>query len=128
MGAERGVARNRGQREESSGNAGVGGLDRVIGGKERESVLHAANIEAPPARMPPMRPATLLPRRPGLLLCLVTGLFLAPGAAGADGLSLGDPAPDFTLAGSDGKTYTLGQFKGERGLVLAWFPRAFTPG
>lgn len=40
----------------------------------------------------------------------------------------GDLAPDFTLRGSDGKTYTLEDFKGERGLVLAWFPKAFTPG
>jgi peroxiredoxin Q/BCP len=40
----------------------------------------------------------------------------------------GDVAPDFTLLGSDGKTYTLDQFKGQRGLVLAWFPKAFTPG
>ena len=65
---------------------------------------------------------------PATLLALVIGLVLAPSTAGADAPAVGDPAPDFTLAGSDGKSYTLGQFKGERGLVLAWFPKAFTPG
>ena len=37
-------------------------------------------------------------------------------------------APEFSLRGSDGRTYTLSQFVGERGVVLAWFPKAFTPG
>ena len=42
--------------------------------------------------------------------------------------AVGDKAPDFTLPGSDGKTYALSQFVGKRGVVLAWFPKAFTPG
>ena len=53
---------------------------------------------------------------------------LIAGTASADDLAPGAKAPDFALAGSDGKTYTLSQFVGRRGLVLAWFPRAFTPG
>src|SRR5262245_34615549 len=40
----------------------------------------------------------------------------------------GDPAPDFTLQASDGKTYTLSSFKGKQAVVLAWFPAAFTRG
>ena len=48
-------------------------------------------------------------------------------ASAADELKVGDPAPDFTLPGSDGKTYTLSQFKGKH-VVLAWFPKAFTGG
>jgi peroxiredoxin Q/BCP len=59
-------------------------------------------------------------------LCLAL-LLCVNGAAGA-GPVAGDAAPDFTLLGSDGNTYTLDQFKGERGLVLAWFPKAFTLG
>jgi peroxiredoxin Q/BCP len=56
------------------------------------------------------------------------GLLLAVAqAAGAD-LAPGDRAPDFTLQGSDGRTYRLSQFVGKRGVVLAWFPKAFTPG
>jgi len=45
----------------------------------------------------------------------------------ADELKTGDPAPDFTLPGSDGKTYALSQLKGKT-VVLAWFPMAFTGG
>ena len=40
----------------------------------------------------------------------------------------GQPAPDFELAGSDGATYTLAQFRGKRSVVIAFFPKAFTGG
>lgn len=43
-------------------------------------------------------------------------------------LATGDPAPDFTLAASDGRTYRLAEFRGRAVVVLAWFPKAFTPG
>jgi thioredoxin-dependent peroxiredoxin len=43
-------------------------------------------------------------------------------------LSVGDQAPDFTLQASDGKTYTLSDFRGRSAVVIAWFPKAFTPG
>jgi peroxiredoxin Q/BCP len=43
-------------------------------------------------------------------------------------LEAGDMAPDFALAGSDGKTYHLSDFKGKRAVVVAWFPKAFTGG
>jgi len=48
--------------------------------------------------------------------------------AGAADLQVGDPAPDFKLAASDGKTYKLSDFKGKQAVVLAWFPKAFTSG
>lgn len=48
--------------------------------------------------------------------------------AGAAELKVGDPAPDFTLQASDGKTYKLSDFKGKQAVVLAWFPKAFTQG
>lgn len=41
---------------------------------------------------------------------------------------VGDPAPDFKLQASDGKEYSLAQFKGKQAVVIAWFPKAFTPG
>ena len=43
-------------------------------------------------------------------------------------LKPGDPAPAFTLPSSDGKTYSLADFKGKKTVVLAWFPKAFTGG
>jgi thioredoxin-dependent peroxiredoxin len=42
-------------------------------------------------------------------------------------LKAGDPAPDFTLPGSDGRTYRLKELAG-RPVVLAWFPKPFTGG
>ena len=54
------------------------------------------------------------------------GVAAAPAAAGD--LKIGDQAPNFKLQASDGKTYQLSEFKGREGVVLAWFPKAFTQG
>src|SRR5689334_10740019 len=43
-------------------------------------------------------------------------------------LKVGDPAPNFKLQATDGKTYQLSDFKGKQAVVLAWFPKAFTQG
>lgn len=43
-------------------------------------------------------------------------------------VTVGQAAPNFSLQGSDGKTYTLAQFKGKKAVVIAWFPKAFTGG
>jgi thioredoxin-dependent peroxiredoxin len=42
-------------------------------------------------------------------------------------LNVGDPAPDFSLPGSDGKVHKLSDYRG-KAVVLAWFPKAFTGG
>jgi peroxiredoxin len=42
-------------------------------------------------------------------------------------LHVGDPAPAFSLPGSDGKVHKLSDYKGKT-VVLAWFPKAFTGG
>jgi peroxiredoxin Q/BCP len=46
----------------------------------------------------------------------------------ASALEVGDAAPDFSLTASDGKAYTLRQFKGRQAVVIAFFPKAFTGG
>jgi peroxiredoxin Q/BCP len=63
-------------------------------------------------------------------MCLVValGLLLACAAARAADLKPGDPAPDFFLVGSDGKTHRLADYRGKQAVVLAWFPKAFTGG
>jgi thioredoxin-dependent peroxiredoxin len=43
-------------------------------------------------------------------------------------LKAGDPAPDFALLGSDGRCYRLSDLRGRDAVVIAWFPKAFTPG
>ena len=60
-----------------------------------------------------------------ILACLLAPLSLTAWAGGA---AVGDPAPDFTLQGSDGKTYSLADYRGKQAVVIAWFPRAFTSG
>ena len=54
-------------------------------------------------------------------------LGMLTGFASAGELKVGDKAPEFSLPGTDGKTYTLSQLKGKT-VVLAWFPKAFTAG
>ena len=43
-------------------------------------------------------------------------------------LKVGQPAPDFTLRATDGKTYKLSDFKGKKNIVLAAYVLAFTGG
>lgn len=58
--------------------------------------------------------------------------FLALAASGDEvetvELNAGDDAPDFTLTGSDEKDYALKDLLKEGPVVLAWFPKADTPG
>jgi peroxiredoxin Q/BCP len=63
----------------------------------------------------------------GAILALAAvGMAAAPAADKP--LDKGDPAPPFKLQGSDGKTYSLDDFKGKKPVVIAWFPKAFTGG
>jgi len=63
-----------------------------------------------------------------LLLAIGSVMMITSNLSAAD-LKVGDQAPDFTLVGTDGKTYTLSDLnKQGKAVVLAWFPRADTPG
>lgn len=65
-----------------------------------------------------------------IAILLGTGLLLSWSTAGAlaDEPKVGDQAPAFSLQGSDGKVHALADYKGKSAVVLAWFPKAFTPG
>ena len=47
---------------------------------------------------------------------------------GATTLKVGDQAPDFTLADQEGQPVTLSKALKEGPVILAFFPKAFTPG
>ena len=58
---------------------------------------------------------------------LLTALLFSTSAA-ASALQVGDQAPDFLLEATDGKSYSLSQYKGEQAVVIAWYPKAYTSG
>ncbi len=57
-----------------------------------------------------------------ILPILVAGLF-----SGATPQA-GDVAPDFTATDTAGKTYTLSELVKQGPVIVAFFPKAFTPG
>ena len=63
-----------------------------------------------------------------LLLAVLGSVALAQPAPPKTNLKVGDPAPDFTLRATDGKTYKLSDFKGKKNVVLAFYVLAFTGG
>ena len=60
------------------------------------------------------------------VLALAALFLLMPGVT--LGLEIGDEAPAFRLPGSDGATHQLSDYLGEKPVVLAFFPKAFTGG
>ncbi len=59
---------------------------------------------------------------------LVSAVTFVPASAAAADLAVGDAAPDFTLPSTDGNEVTLSSFAGQKNVVLAFFPKAFTAG
>jgi len=62
------------------------------------------------------------------LLRAAFAILSIPFAANAAEPVVGGAAPAFSLPGSDGASHALADHVGKRGVVLAWFPKAFTPG
>jgi cytochrome oxidase Cu insertion factor (SCO1/SenC/PrrC family) len=58
----------------------------------------------------------------------VTGSLPGRPAQTAAQLKPGDPAPPFSLLGSDGRTYRLADIRGKQVVVLVWFVKAFSGG
>jgi hypothetical protein len=69
-------------------------------------------------------------RSGGLLRKAVATLIAGLVPAGASALDEGEPSPAFSFPGSDGQNHTLEKLLdgGKQGIVLAFFPKAFTPG
>ena len=63
-----------------------------------------------------------------LLAVAACAMLMGTGSAQQAELKVGDPAPDFTLQATDGKTYSLSRDLKGSWVVLAWFPKAFTAG
>lgn len=57
------------------------------------------------------------------LISFILTIFAVPTLA----LEVGDKAPDFELAGSDGGVHKLSDLRGQY-VVLAFFPKAYTSG
>ena len=69
----------------------------------------------------------MTPRSTLILTLAALAVWTCPLPAAGE-LKVGDPAPPFTLIGSDGRTYQLADYRGKQVVVLAWFAKAFTSG
>ncbi|MEY4566080.1 MAG: hypothetical protein RLY14_1050 [Planctomycetota bacterium] len=72
----------------------------------------------------------MVKRIAGCLPFLAGLLWFVPAPlSAADGLpKVGDKCPDFEMEGTDGTKYKLSDFVGKKAFIIAWYPRAFTPG
>lgn len=64
---------------------------------------------------------------PCLAAVLIAASALTAPLLAAD-LKPGDPAPEFSLVGTDDQTYDLKDFRDKQVVVIAWFPKAKTGG
>ena len=59
---------------------------------------------------------------------LVMGLFVLGIFSKSAELKVGDRAPDFVLPDQNGRIVKLADFLGRKSVILAFYPRASTPG
>jgi peroxiredoxin len=62
------------------------------------------------------------------LVCSGLATLLIAQAPPKTHLKVGDMAPDFELQSTQGKKVKLSDFRGQKNVVLAFFPAAFTGG
>ena len=62
------------------------------------------------------------------LLTLLAGILACSPLAAAAAPDVGALIPDFEFHGDGGVVHTRADLLGRRGVVIAWFPKAFTPG
>lgn len=43
-------------------------------------------------------------------------------------ITIGQPAPEFTLSGTSGITVSLADYRGKKNVVLAFYPKDYTSG
>ena len=67
-------------------------------------------------------PNPLRPAAAALLLCALGA------AAEKEGLKVSDPLPELSAKDENGKDLKLTSFKGAQGVVLFFYPKAFTGG
>lgn len=74
----------------------------------------------------------MINRKMRFLLCLFVLTVATSGRVPAEEmkmeLNIGDKAPDFTLKNHDGELVTLSSSKEKKWAILAFFPKAKTPG
>ena len=75
--------------------------------------------------------------RPDLLVLFVLSLLLLPTSLALAAPKIGQPAPDFLFVGASADASAATRFQNadyvgesarKKGVVVAWFPKAFTPG
>jgi hypothetical protein len=71
------------------------------------------NTETPSAKLPVV-----------LFLLLIAMLI---GSAVATAVEVGEPAPDFTLQSTTGKSISLSQFKGKKNVLIEFYSFDFNP-
>jgi peroxiredoxin len=54
-------------------------------------------------------------------------IYMPQGATETSTLKVGDPAPDFTLPGTGGRTVTLSDYRGKNNVFICFYPLDWTP-
>jgi len=63
-----------------------------------------------------------------IALFIVSFTVLQSCGGNAENLSVGNPAPDFTLQDSDGNSYSLSSYTEKNPVIIYFYPKAGTPG